>query len=166
MGAVKHVGYGVQSQPKINIQLERRLTLSYSNQLSTWLFNIQKSIFQLNTQHLTWSLVLENWARSILLIYPTCKAACKRRQHCCPTTPNIVGCYMLRPFAHRVACCCAKFETSQIFQPITPNISFVPWSPKRSATALDPSAKLFQYCWGRARLLRMVYIHLIRRFSI
>ena len=24
---------------------------------------------------------------------------------------NIVGCYMLRPFAHPVGCCCAKFET-------------------------------------------------------
>ena len=25
--------------------------------------------------------------------------------YCWPTTPNIVGCYMLRPFAHPVACC-------------------------------------------------------------
>ena len=33
------------------------------------------------------------------------KAACKRTQHCLPTTSNIVGCYMLRPFAHPVACC-------------------------------------------------------------
>ena len=32
------------------------------------------------------------------------KAPCKRTQHCWPTTPNIVGCYMLRPFAHPVAC--------------------------------------------------------------
>ena len=24
---------------------------------------------------------------------------------CWPTTPNIVGCYMLRPFAHTFACC-------------------------------------------------------------
>ena len=32
-------------------------------------------------------------------------APCKRMQHCWPTTPNIVGCYMLRPFAHPVACC-------------------------------------------------------------
>ena len=55
---------------------------------------------------------------------------------------NIVGCYMLRPFAHPVASCCAnvvaccwaKFETGQTFQPKTPNISFVLWSPKRSAT--------------------------------
>ena len=28
------------------------------------------------------------------------EASCKRTQHCWPTTPNIVGCYMLRPFAH------------------------------------------------------------------
>ena len=33
------------------------------------------------------------------------KAPCIRTQHCWPTTPNIVGCYMLRPFAHLVACC-------------------------------------------------------------
>ena len=33
------------------------------------------------------------------------KATCKRTQHCWPTTPNIVGCYMLRPFAHPYACC-------------------------------------------------------------
>ena len=31
---------------------------------------------------------------------------------------------MLRLFAHSVACCCAKFETDQTFQPTTPNISF------------------------------------------
>ena len=29
--------------------------------------------------------------------------------------------------------------------------------PKRSATMLDPFAQLFQNCWSRARLLRMVY---------
>ena len=34
------------------------------------------------------------------------QAACKRTQHCLTTTPNIVGCYMLRPFAHPVARCC------------------------------------------------------------
>ena len=27
------------------------------------------------------------------------------RLNCWPTTPNIVGCYMLCPFAHPVACC-------------------------------------------------------------
>ena len=82
--------------------------------------------------------------------------------YCWPTTPNIVGCYMLRPFAHSVACCdvvaccCAKFETGETFQPTTP-ISFAPWSPKHSATMLDPFAQLVQHCWGQARLLRMVY---------
>ena len=63
-------------------------------------------------------------------------------------------CYMLLDV---VACCCAKFETGQTFQPTTPNISFVLWSPKRSATMLDPFAQLFQHCWGRASSLRMVY---------
>ena len=33
-------------------------------------------------------------------------ASCKQMQHCQPTTHNIVGCYMLRPFVHPVACCC------------------------------------------------------------
>ena len=56
-----------------------------------------------------------------------------------------------------VACCCTKFETGQTFQPTTPNISFVPWSPKRSATMLDPFAQLFQHCWGHERALCMVY---------
>ena len=35
---------------------------------------------------------------------------------------NIVGYYMLRVDAS----CCAKFETCQIFEPTTPNISDVP----------------------------------------
>ena len=64
---------------------------------------------------------------------------------------------MLRPFAHPVACCCAKFETGQSFQSTIPNISFVPWSPKGSATMLDSFPQLFQHCWGRARSLRVVY---------
>ena len=37
-----------------------------------------------------------------------------------PTTPNIVGRYILRPFVHPVACCCVllgvvKFEADQTF---------------------------------------------------
>ena len=56
-----------------------------------------------------------------------------------------------------VACCCTTFETSQTFQPTTPNISLVLWSPKLSPTMLDPFAQLFQHCWGHARSLRMVY---------
>ena len=56
-----------------------------------------------------------------------------------------------------IVCCCAKFETGQIFQLTSPNISFVPWSPKRSATMLDPFAQFFQHCWGHARSFRIVY---------
>ena len=56
-----------------------------------------------------------------------------------------------------VASCCAKFETDQTFQPTTPNISFVLWSPKRSATMLDPFARFFQHCRGHLRWLRMDY---------
>ena len=61
-----------------------------------------------------------------------------------PTLLDVTCCL---PFAHPVACCCAKFETSQTFQPTTPQISFVPWSPKHSATMLDQFAQLFQHCW-------------------
>ena len=56
-----------------------------------------------------------------------------------------------------VACCCAKFETRQTFQPTTPIISFVLWSPKRSATMLDPFAQFLQHCRGHARSLRRDY---------
>ena len=30
----------------------------------------------------------------------------KRTRHYWATTPNTVGCYILRPFAHPFACCC------------------------------------------------------------
>ena len=86
-------------------------------------------------------------------------------QYFWPTNPNIVGCYVLRPFAHPVACCsmliaccCANFKTGQTFQPTTPNISFAPWLlSKHGATMLDSFAQLFQHCWGHAHSLRMVY---------
>ena len=64
------------------------------------------------------------------------KAPCKRTQHCWLTAPNIVGCYMLRPFAHPVGCCCAKFETSQTFQPTIP--TFLLFRDRRSVA---------QQCW-------------------
>ena len=44
-----------------------------------------------------------------------------------------------------VESCCTKSETSQTFEATTPNISFVPCSPKRSATMLDPIAQLFTW---------------------
>ena len=73
------------------------------------------------------------------------------------TLLDVTCCDRLHTLLHVVACCCAKFETGQTFQPTTPNISFVPWSPKRSAIMLDPFAQLFQHCWGHARSLRMDY---------
>ena len=51
-----------------------------------------------------------------------------------PTLLDVACCVRLHTLLHVVGCCCAKFETSQTFQPTTPNISFVPWSPKHSAT--------------------------------
>ena len=58
-----------------------------------------------------------------------------------------------------VACCYAKFKTGQTFQPKTPNISFVLWSPKRSATMLDPFEQFFQHCRGPRTLIT----HLLQR---
>ena len=64
-------------------------------------------------------------------------------QHCWPKTPHIIGCCMLRPFAHTllhvVGICATKFETDQS------NICFVPLSQKRSATTWDTFAQLFQH---------------------
>ena len=55
-----------------------------------------------------------------------------------PTLLDVTCCIRLHTLLDVVACCCAKFETGQTFQPTTPNISFVPWS--RSVT---------QQCWIR-----------------
>ena len=50
---------------------------------------------------------------------------------------------------HVVGSCYAKFETSRTFEPTTPNICFVLWLPKHTATMLDPFAQLFQHCITR-----------------
>ena len=60
---------------------------------------------------------------------------------------DVTCCVRLHTLLHVVGSCCAKFETGQTFQPTTPNISFAPWSPKRSATMLDPFAQLLQHWW-------------------
>ena len=93
----------------------------------------------------------QSWGWWTLFLSP-----CKWIQHCWATTPSIVGCYVLCPFAHPVACCCAKFETSQTYEPTMPNISFVLWSPKRCAIMLDLCARVLQHCWGHACSLHMV----------
>ena len=74
-----------------------------------------------------------------------------------PALLDVTSCVRLHTLLHVVGCCYAKFETGQTFQPTTPDISFVPWSPKRSATMLDRFAQLFQRYWGHARSLCMVY---------
>ena len=51
------------------------------------------------------ALVRDNLDFKVHSIKVDSQAPCKRTQHCSPSTPNIVGCHMLRPFAHPVACC-------------------------------------------------------------
>ena len=53
-------------------------------------------------------------------------------------TMDVTCCVCLHSLLHVVGSCWTKFETGQAFDPATPNISLVPWSPKRSATTLDP----------------------------
>ena len=83
-------------------------------------------------------------------------------KHCWPTTPNIIGCYMLRPSAYPVAGCCALLEVVaqglklvKLLNYQLPVFFFAPWSLKHSATMLNPFAKL--YYWGQACPLHMVY---------
>ena len=54
-----------------------------------------------------------------------------------------VTCYIhFHSLLHAVGSCCAKFETGPTFESTTPNISFVPWLLKGSATKLDTFAQL------------------------
>ena len=64
---------------------------------------------------------------------------------------------------HVVGSCYAKFETGQTFEPTTLNISFIPWSPKRSATILNAFAQLFSYqhYWGHTCALNVVSLNII-----
>ena len=63
------------------------------------------------------------------------KAPCKGTQHCWMLHLTSV-CTPCCTLCRVVGSCCAKFETGQTYEPTNPNISFVPWSPKRSATML------------------------------
>ena len=78
-----------------------------------------------------------------------------------PKLLDVTCCVRLHILLHVATCCwelncCAKSETSETFGPTTLNSSFVSWSPKCSATMLDPFAQLFQHCWDYARSLHMV----------
>ena len=68
----------------------------------------------------------------------------------CANGSNIVRCYMLLPFAHPVACCWQLLRKVWNRSNVWANNSqhfFVPWSPKSSATMLDPFAQLLQHWW-------------------
>ena len=54
---------------------------------------------------------MQNFGRETRCIMGDVNMANISPVHCWPTTPNVVGCNMLPPFAHPVACCCTKFET-------------------------------------------------------
>ena len=77
-----------------------------------------------------------------------------------PTLLDVTCCVRLHTLLHVVGCCCVllrKVWTGQTFQPTTPNISFVPWSPKRRTTMLDPFAQVFRTglptFWGPRTLI-------------
>ena len=70
----------------------------------------------------------DNTSQLLLLWYLI--GQCKRTQHCWPTTPNIIGCYMLHSFAHPVACCwmllcvvAQSLKPVNFYQPTTPSHS-------------------------------------------
>ena len=65
-------------------------------------------------------------------------------QHCWPTTPNVVGCYMLCPFAHPVACCCMLLHV--VVQSLKPVKLFSQQLPT-----------FLLFCDRNARSLRMDY---------
>ena len=56
-----------------------------------------------------------------------------------PRLVDVACCVRLHTLLHVVGNCCAKFKIGQTFEPTTPNISFVPWSPKRSTTIRSSS---------------------------
>ena len=70
---------------------------------------------------------------------------CKRTQHCWPITPKIVGCYVLRPFAHPVACCCMFFKV------VTQSLKSVKRLAPCKRTTQNLQKLLGQQCWELLR---------------
>ena len=103
------------------------------------------------------ALVRDNLDFKVHSIKVDSQAPCKRTQLCSPTTANIVGCYMLRLFAHPVACCWMllrvveqRLKPVKLFSQQLP--TFLYFRDRRSvasATMLDPFSQLFQHCWPR-----------------
>ena len=94
-----------------------------------------------------------------------CKSRNKVNVKPCANGCNIVGCYMLRLFAHPVACCWmllrvvaqSLYPVKLFSQQLPTFLLFRDHRLKRSATMLDPFAQFFQHCWGHERALCMVY---------
>ena len=95
-----------------------------------------------------------------------CKATCKRKQHFWSTTPNIVGCYVLRPFPQPVACCGVLLGVSapslKLVNFLSQQLPILLLRDRRSvaqqdqSTMLDPFVQRSQHCWGHAQVLHMV----------
>ena len=74
-----------------------------------------------------------------------------------PTTLlDVTCCVRLYTLLLVVACYCVLLRKVWNSSKFWANISFVSWSPKRSATMSDPFVQLFQHCWGHERALLMV----------
>ena len=76
---------------------------------------------------------------------------------------NIIGRYMLRPFAHPVVCCWMLLHVvAQTFKTTTPNISLICSELFRNRRSVAQQCWIRLHSsskqgWGHARLLRMVY---------
>ena len=126
---------------------------------------------KLKTQEASKCLILKNFpglGSQIVEMTRKCNAPCKRTQCCWPTTSNIVGCYMLRPFAHPVACCWMLLRVvAQSLKPVKLFSQQLPtfllfrdrWNVAQQCWIRlhRSSLQVFQHCWGHARSLRMVY---------
>ena len=68
---------------------------------------VQTDATTLNNVGSCWPTILRLSARGFSFVdSKTLKSRANGRNFFWPTAPDIVGCYMLRPFAYPVACCC------------------------------------------------------------
>ena len=94
----------------------------------------------------------------------------------CSNGRNIVGCYILCPFAHPVACCCIMFVAWCLWHKVWNRSNF--WaknsrtlfcfmiSPKHSTTKSDLFVQLFQHCWGNACALHVVSFKFTKSYGL
>ena len=130
--SLEHCAVWIQETSRIHCQIFWRNALMWRT--LRW-FSCRRYIVQDSLQYSTWpasSLLFFIWVivdyehagrnprneGGARTLYNPAHHATSRKQHRWLTTPNIVGCYMLRPFPHSscmllpvVGGCCAKFET-------------------------------------------------------